>query len=401
MYKLDGAGSAFVKGRTRAFGLRAPSYNSYSVMYRLAAVVLGVGCAFAQAPSSPQDLLQQAVTAQQAGNFDQAVRNYRLILKQYPSIPEIRSNLGAALAGQGRYTEAIAEYKQALRLKPDPQVRLNLALAYYKVADLNAAVSTLKKVRAELPGNVQILTVLADCYLRLGENKKVIELLAPVQSKDPDNQTFNYLLGTALVRDGQAAKGQLVIDKILKNGDSAEARLLMGTTKYMVKDFSGAFSDLQKAVELNPNLPDVYSYYGLALLVTGDQAGAKKAFERELKSNPNNFDANLRMGVLLRQDEDNETALKYFQHALEVRPGDFGARYQIAAVQLAMGRLVEARRNLEALVKDAPQFTEAHVSLATAYFREKRKADGERERAIVAKLNAERQANEPAVKAAQ
>jgi Tfp pilus assembly protein PilF len=120
-----------------------------------------------------------------------------------------------------------------------------------------------------------------------------------------------------------------------------------------------------------------------------------------LKSNPNNFDANLRMGVLFRQDEENETALKYFQHALEVRPGDFGARYQIAAVQLAMGRLVEARRNLEALVKDAPQFTEAHVSLATAYFREKRKADGERERAIVAKLNAERQANEPAVKAAQ
>lgn len=384
-----------------AVRLGAPSYNSYSVMYRLAVVVLGVGCAFAQVPSAPQELLQQAVAAQQSANFDEAIRNYKLILKQYPSIPEIRSNLGAALAGAGRYSEAIAEYKQALRLKPNPQVRLNLALAYYKVADLNSAVATLKRVRTELPGNVQILTVLADCYLRLGENKDVIELLTPVQSEDPDNQTFNYLLGTALVRDGQAAKGQLIIDKILRNGDSAEARLLMGTTKYMVKDFSGAFSDLQKAVELNPNLPDVYSYYGLALLVTGDQAGAKKAFERELKSNPNNFDANLRMGVLLRQDEDNEAALKYFQHALEVRPGDYGARYQIAAVQLAMGKLVEARRNLEALVKDAPQFTEAHVSLATAYFREKRKADGERERAIVAKLNAERQANEPTVKTAE
>lgn len=370
-------------------------------MYRAAAVFLVVGCAFAQAPQSPQDLLKEAVAAQQSGNFDQAVRNYRLILAKYPAIPEIRSNLGAALAGQGRYAEAIAEYKQALRLKPDPQVGLNLALAYYKVADLNDAVVTLKQVRKELPGNVQVLTVLSDCYLRLGQNKDVINLLTSVQSKDPENSTFNYLLGTALVRDGQAAKGQVIIDKILRNGDSAEARLLMGTTKYMVKDFSGAFSDLQKAVELNPNLPDVYSYYGLALLVTGDQVGAKKAFERELKSNPNNFDANLRMGVLLRQDEDNEAALKYFQHALEVRPGDFGARYQIAVVELATGKLVDARRHLEALVKEAPQFTEAHVSLATAYFREKRKADGERERAIVAKLNAERQANEPAVKSAQ
>src|SRR6478609_8362421 len=140
-------------------------------MYRAAAVFLVVGCALAQAHQSPQDLLKEAVAAQQSGNFDQAVRNYQLILAKYPAIPEIRSNLGAALAGQGRYAEAIAEYKQALRLKPDPQVGLNLALAYYKVADLNDAVVTLKQVRKELPGNVQVLTVLSDCYLRLGENK--------------------------------------------------------------------------------------------------------------------------------------------------------------------------------------------------------------------------------------
>ena len=113
-------------------------------MYRAAAVLLVVGYAFAQTPQSPQDLLKEAVAAQQSGNFDQAIRNYRLILEKYPAIPEIRSNLGAALAGQGRYAEAIAEYKQALRLKPDPQVRLNLALAYYKVADLSSAVGQSK-----------------------------------------------------------------------------------------------------------------------------------------------------------------------------------------------------------------------------------------------------------------
>jgi Tfp pilus assembly protein PilF len=62
---------------------------------------------------------------------------------------------------------------------------------------------------------------------------------------------------------------------------------------------------------------------------------------------------------------------------------------------LAQGQLEAARGDLEALVNEAPQFTEAHVSLATVYFREKKKAEGERERAIVLKLNAERQAQEP------
>ena len=69
-------------------------------------------------------------------------------------------------------------------------------------------------------------------------------------------------------------------------------------------------------------------------------------------------------------------------------------RYQIATVKLAIGQLEEARGDLESLVAESPRFTEAHVSLATAYYREKRKADGDRERAIVEKLYAERQASE-------
>jgi Tfp pilus assembly protein PilF len=169
----------------------------------------------------------------------------------------------------------------------------------------------------------------------------------------------------------------------------------------MANDFAGALADFAKAVELDPKLPDVYSYYGQALLTTGDQAGAKKAFERELETNPNNFDANLRMGVLLRQDEENDEALKFFQHALEIRPKDFGVRYQIATVELAKGQLNQAQHELESLIKEAPQFTEAHVSLATIYFRQKKRAEGERERAIVVKLNAERQANSPALKSPQ
>jgi len=341
--------------------------------------------------------MKEAVEAQQAGRFEQAIHNYRLLLEKYPKIAEIHSNLGAALAGEGRYADAIAEYKRAIEIKPDPQVHLNLGLAYYKTGQLPLAVATLEK----LPHNLQTLTVLADCYLRLGQNKRVIDSLTPAQKADPENAAFNYLLGTALVRDGQTAQGQVIIDKILKNGDSAEARLLMGTTKFMVNDFAGSLKDFARAVELNPNLPDVYSYYGLAMLSTGDQAGAKKAFERELQSDPNNFDANLRMGVLLRQDQENDEALKFFDHALEIRPGDFGVRYQIATVELAKGQLEQAQRHLEALIRDAPRFTEAHVSLATIYFRQKKKAEGERERAIVAKLNAERQANSPAVKAAQ
>jgi len=166
-------------------------------MHQVVLLFLWTSAAWGQSSDSPQEMLKEAIAAQKSGNFDEAIRGYRSILQKYPNIPEIRSNLGAALAGKGQYAEAIIEYKRALKLKPNSQARLNLALAYYKTADLNAAVDTLKKVREEAPSNLQVVTLLADCYLRLGQNKEVIDLLTLVQRVDPQDQAFNYLLGTA------------------------------------------------------------------------------------------------------------------------------------------------------------------------------------------------------------
>jgi len=352
------------------------------------------GVRAAQDERSPQDLLREAESLQKAGKLDQAIADYRLILKRYPDVAPIRSDLGAALAGAGRYEEAIVEYERALRLQPLPQIRLNLGLAYYKADKLDSAVDTLKKVHEEMPNDLRPAMLLADCYLRLGKNRDVIQLLDPLQPTHGDDLGLIYLLGTALVRDGEVARGQVIIDKILKDGDSAEARLLLGTTKLAVHDPQAALDDLQKAIELDPNLVSAHSIYGRALMESANPEEAKKAFRAELSINPNDFDSNLYLGVLLKEEQRYEEALPYLKHALEVRPGDLGVRYQIGALSLAEQNLNEAQRELEALVKISPDFLEAHVSLATLYYRLKRKDDGDRERAIVARLTAEKQVRE-------
>ena len=105
----------------------------------LAALLLA-GTLHAQTTQSPEALVKEAESFQQAGKLDEAIKDYRLFLAQVPDVVPVRSNLGAALAAAGRYEEAIVEYKKALRLQPLPQVRLNLALAYYKAVQLNEAV---------------------------------------------------------------------------------------------------------------------------------------------------------------------------------------------------------------------------------------------------------------------
>jgi Flp pilus assembly protein TadD len=352
------------------------------------------------AQSSDADrLLARAVQLHQAGDIEGAIREYKAFLTLRPKVMEVRSNLGAAYARIGRYAEAIEEYKQALALDArNTQVRMNLAIAYYKAALFSEAASEFAKVRAADSSNQNALLLLADCHLQTGEDKKVIELLAPLESTEPDNLTIAYMLGSAYIHDKQADKGQVLIDRILRNGDSAEARLMMGSAQLMVRDYPGAVKEFERAMALNPKLPTVRSLYGQALLSAGDRINAMKAFQAELENNPNDFQANLYTGMLLNEDQKYEEALKYMQKALTVRPRDLNVFYYIANINISLNNNLEAQRLLEEVVKESPAFVEAHVKLATVYYRLKRKEDGDRERALILKLNAERQATAPGAK---
>ena len=346
-------------------------------------------------PVFAQTDLRTAVESHQAGNYGAAIDGYQRFLKEHPEAAPVRSNLGAALAHEGRYEEAIREYSLALSVDPrNPTVRLNLALAYYKSGDIAQAIVNLEKVHEEQPKNMQAAQMLGSCYLAAGQNAQVIALLEPMVTVSSDDLGAVYLMGTALVRDNQPRRGQLWLDRIMSQGDTAEARLLMGTAKMAANEFSAARLDLEKAVALNPKLPGAHSYLALVLLRSAETVGAAAEFHKELANDANDFDANLQLGGLLRQEEKFDEARKLLEHALFVRPGDFGARYQLATIDLTQARVDEARKGLEALVKEAPEFTEAHVSLATVYYRLKRKEDGDRERDIVKKLNAAQQARQ-------
>lgn len=360
----------------------------------IAAVGFSAVAGFCAAPQEDlAALFQEAVRMHQAGDLDGAIRAYSRLLELNPDHVEARSNLGAAYARLGDYAAAIREYQRALELDPaNIAVRFNLGLALYHSAQIREAAAEFSRVVTAQPDHRNAAVLLADCHLRMGDNKKVVELLRPLRDKHPDDRALLYLLGTALIRDGQPEQGQLLVDRILRDGDSAEARLMLGTARMMARDYRGALEEFEKAVRLNPKLPSAHSYYGRALLATGDRDRAMEQFRRELELNPNDFDSNLYIGVLLKQEQKFEEALPYLERALRVRPGAPSVRYQIGSLYVSAGRLSQAQRILEELVKEWPQFTEAHVSLATVYYRLKRKEDGDRHREIVRKLNAQRQA---------
>jgi tetratricopeptide (TPR) repeat protein len=358
-----------------------------SLIFALILAFIALAAASAQTAAADAEFIE-AVKLHQAGDLEGAIRAYRSYLSTHPASIQVLSNLGAVFSRQGRYQDAIEQYQQALEVAENPIIRFNLGLAYYQSSQISRAAAEFGKVIEAQPENRNASILLADCALRTGDNKRVIALLEAHENAEPSDAALDYLLGTALIRENQVDKGQKLIDRILSKGDSAEAHIMLGTAHLMGRDYPSAVKEFARAVELNAKLPLAHSLYGRASLATGDRKTAMEAFRAELKLNPNDYEATLYVGVLLKQDQNYDEALVYFQRALEIRPGAPDARYQIGSLYVSAGKVSEAQRILEELTRESPDFVEAHVSLATVYYRQKRKEDGDRERAIVDRLNA-------------
>ncbi len=360
------------------------------VLFAAIAALLSAGLPAAIRAQSAEEKYKEASSAFDRGEFEQAVALYQQALKLQPDSIPILTDLAVALVRLGRYTDAISNYEQALKHDPKNEVvRLNLALALYKQEDFAKTAEALQDLRKDHPENRQTLYLLADCDLRLGREAEVVALLQPEYDANPEDLTVDYALGTALLRQGKSREGGVVIDRILKLGDTPEANVLLGQAQFAAQDFAAAAATLRKAVDENPNLPDAWSLYGHALLSTGAESiqDAKAAFQHALQLDPNDFSANLYLGSIFRHEGNYAQAMPYEDRALLLRPGSPEARFQIASLHAALDKLEDARTEFEQLEHEYPDFLEVHVQLAALYARMNLPKDSLREREIVQKLN--------------
>jgi tetratricopeptide (TPR) repeat protein len=359
----------------------------------LLAVVVGAGSARAQSPpaSAPdfERLFVRAVELHQAGDILGAIDGYKAALLLSPDRADALSNLGAAYVRLGQFEDAVAQYEAALKADPaSTAIRLNLALAYYKSARPAAAIPQLKRVVASEPEGRNAYLVLGDCYLQTGQDQDVIALLKPREELLGGELAYAYILGTALLRSGAIDEGQKYVDRVFGAGESAEAHLLLGIAHFNRHDYKAAQTELERALQLNPRLLTANSTYGRTLLLLGNPDAAERAFRKELEANVNDFEANLQLGNIRKTAQRFPEATSYLQRAVAIRPDDLAARKLLAGVRLQTGEVEEAVRMFEELVKLAPDAVDVHVQLATGYYRLKRTADAERERAIIERLNA-------------
>ncbi len=355
------------------------------------ALVAGTLCA-----QDASTLYKSALDLQQRGDLNGAVETYKKSLELDRTNIAAHSNLGVVLARLGRYDEAIPEYQQALNGAPEqfkPVLQRNLALAWYKSGRLREAAPLLIALHDSQPADREAAMLASDCLLQLGEAEKSVAILEPLLATSGHDKAFAYLLGMAYLKTGKTAEAQRLLDPVLRDESSPEGRYALGMAMFTSGDYPAAVKAFARALQLNPALPHLQSYYGQSLIITGDPDAALEAFRAQLAADPNDYEANYESGLILERRGKQADAEALLRRAVLLRSDSTAAHVALARTLLAQGKQTEARAEFENVVRQWPQTGEAHARLAEIYARAGQRAEATQEQTLAAKYGPAKSAN--------
>ena len=339
------------------------------------AFTINLGAGYWQDPAD-------AMAAQQRGDWTGAETIWRQLTAAAPKDYRYWTSLGACLAHQNRYADAIADYRKALALSPhDPQTNFNLGLAYFKTGNLDRAIPPLQAAERSLPqaanqiqlllgmsfygrgqlalaaphleaaskadqGNSELQLVLARAYLQAHDFSKAQGQFAQMLTTDPDSGQVHLLLGEAL--DGMGKQDAAAEEyRIAAQGKNIpDAHFSLGYTLWRDKNYGGAAEEFRKELAGNPKNHGALAYLGDVMLKSGETSEAEQKLRESVALKDNLWITHYDLGILAEKQQKYGLAIAEFQHANVTDSQRPEVHYHLAQSYKAVGKTAEAQREL-------------------------------------------------------
>lgn len=134
-----------------------------------------------------------------------------------------------------------------------------------------------------------------------------------------------------------AAEHALAIDR-----DSAEGHAALGTSYWVVFDYTEPEAEFRRAIELNPNLALAHEYYSWFLTSVGRFSEALEQSRKAQELDPLSLGQNSWEGQIFLYQHDFEGAIQQFKRILETDPNYANAHLALADAYIAKGMCHEA-----------------------------------------------------------
>ena len=271
---------------------------------------------------------------------------------------------GIAAFKEGRYSLALTKLKET----KDPTGAAFLALAQAATGDCQsallrmAALQTQDLVLRRLIGLAQV-----KCYSATSDNAHAFALSDQLQKQYPNDEDVHY----AAAKLHMKAFNDVTFAMFQQTPSSYRVHELSAEIFETQNRYAEAIPEYRKAIELNPNAPDLHFRLGRAMLLQSHDPqaldGATMEFQSELKLSPEDSACEFQLGQIAFIKNNYTEAKTRFTRALKLSPSFVQAQISLAKVHLQAKNYPEAIRLLTEATQAQPANESAHYSLLTAY----------------------------------
>jgi tetratricopeptide (TPR) repeat protein len=348
-------------------------------MIAIAAAFLLMQATSAPAATSFGALSRQAAAERDAKRLTDALAHYREALKLKPDWAEGYWEAGSIEYDQDRYEQCAADFERLAALKPDQATGWTMAgLCRYHLRDYETALKSLHQAqRLGFQENTDLARAarlhMALVLIKLNNFETAITALLELTRIDRKTQEIVVASGIAGLRKPWTPPEvpEADRDRVFKLGDAMAA--------VMEQDSKQALEKFGVVVRDYPNDPNVHFRYGAFLLQQDPDRGIQE-IKKALELEPEHIPALVGLASIYLKRDDPRAAREYAEKAVKLAPGDFATHVTLGRVLLDADDAAGAARELETAVRLAPASPESHFNLASAYAKLGRKEAAARER---------------------
>jgi tetratricopeptide (TPR) repeat protein len=179
-----------------------------------------------QAPTSIDPLLQIAAVQRMKDDLPAAIATVQKAEALQPRDARAPAMLSSLLESANRKSEAKTQCRQALSLRPyDSALMNNLAFLLAETSDnLDEALKLARRAVETAPNDSLYNDTLGWVYLKKAMNDDALTIFRKLVGQHPDNATFSYHLGMALLQKGDAVEARLQFGRALELAPPQELR---------------------------------------------------------------------------------------------------------------------------------------------------------------------------------
>jgi tetratricopeptide (TPR) repeat protein len=308
--------------------------------------------ALAQSQEDPTELITSAL---RAGQFDKAVELTRSALRASPGNAQLWTLQGLAFAGKQDRKQALAAFRQALKISPnslaalagaaqieyeansreaipllnrllelrpgDPTAHAMLAVLEYRKGDCPAAVPHFDKAGKLLDSQLDALHAYAICLARLKRLEGAATVLQRAVALRPDDPRERHLLASVQIMGQKPQDALATLRPLVEAGNpTADSLQLFSSAAEDAGDTPLAVSTLRQAILLDPRNVSLYlDFANIAFAHESFQVGIDVISEG-MSLQPGAAPLYVARGVLYVQLAQYEKAEADFERAYELDP---------------------------------------------------------------------------------